>query len=45
MALNAKTRDVALNVILNKDSGRRTELIGRWSIDIGSALTQTKLAG
>ena len=29
MALNAKTEDVTLNVILNKDPGRRTELIGR----------------
>ena len=28
---------VALNVILNKDFGRRTELIGRWPINIGAA--------
>ena len=42
MALNVETEDVTLNVILNKDPGRRTELIGRWSIDIGAAKkTQT----
>ena len=33
---------VALNVILNKDFGCQTELIGKWSIDIGAILTQTQ---
>ena len=45
MTLNAKTKDVTLNVILKKDPIRRTELIGRWSIDIGVVLTQIELAG
>ena len=42
-ALNTKTKDVTLNVILNKDFGRRIELIKRWPIDIGITLTQTEL--
>ena len=33
---------VALNVIPNKDSGRRTELIGRWPINIGATPTHTE---
>ena len=34
---------MTLNDILNKDPGRRTELIGRWPIDMGAApKTQTQ---
>ena len=40
--LQKQTKDVTLNVILNKNLGRRTELIGRWPIDIGAVPTQTK---
>ena len=38
---------MTLNVILNKDSRRPIELIGRWSIDMGAVPTQTehKLTG
>ena len=42
MTLNAKTKDMTLNVILNKDSRRPIEMIGRWPIDMGAVPTQTE---
>ena len=35
--LNAKTKDITLNVILNKDFRRPIELIGIWPINMGAA--------